>query len=177
MKAFTLVAIKTHQPVTATATYDAMSSSLSRGNVSAQWDVGKTAFSSADRLRQLIGTATQDNVQPQAVLAAEALGFGLIVSPKRIDEAIVALGGTESTRIADLKVMIGLTSGGVVRTIRNSTALTQFFLVATACKLCYTSEEIGMLMFEMTAASGLLKKICGCFRSASPACIFFCRSC
>ena len=135
-----------------------MSNSLSQRNVAAQWDVGKTAFTSADRLLQLISTVTQDNVQPQAVLAAEALGLSLMVSSKRIDEAIVALGGNESTRLADFKVMIGLSSGGVVRIIRNSTALTQIFLVATACKLCYVTSEIGNLLFEMIATSGILTK-------------------
>ena len=91
-------------------------------------------------------------------MAAEALGFGLLLSPQLIDKAIVALNGNESLRLAKLQVYIGLHSGGVGRTVRQSTPLIQFFLITAACKLCYTSEEIGTVMYEMIVASGLLLK-------------------
>src|SRR5436190_17569025 len=100
--------------------------------VQAQWELGQTTFNTVGQLRDLIRIVSQDNVQPQAVLAAEALGFVLIVSPKRIDQAIEALGGNDSTRIEGMQALIGLSSGGLQRVMRVSTPLLQFFLVLTA---------------------------------------------
>lgn len=118
-------------------------------SVNRQWDVSSTAFTTFDRLRSLISIASQDNVQPQAILAAEALGAFTITSPSAISSAITTLGGNESVRLTQFKLHIGLSSSGVIRTIRESTALLQFFIVATSCKLCYTVEEIGDIMFYM----------------------------
>ena len=123
-----------------------------------QWDIGQTAFHSADLLRGMIRALSADNVQAQAVQAAESLGFGIVVSPKRIDEAVVALGGNESLRLSTLKVLIGLNAGGIVRTTRSSTALKQFFLLMTASKLCFSESELGTLAFEMISKSGFLAK-------------------
>lgn len=121
-----------------------------------QWDVSQTAFNSAGALREIIRAVSYDDVQPQALLAAEALGLGLLVSPTRINEAIVALDGEQSVKWDRFKVVIGLQCKGTVKAIRNSTALTQFFLVATACKLCYTDAELGDVFFDIIAESGVL---------------------
>ena len=53
-----------------------------------QWDIGHTAFKSASDLRSLIQTVSVADVQPQAVLAAESLGFRILVSPDLIDKHI-----------------------------------------------------------------------------------------
>lgn len=91
--------------------------------VNPQWDVSSTSFTTFDRLRTLVSIASQDNVQPQAVLAAEALGAFMIASPAAISSAITMLGGNESVLLAQFKLHIGLSSGGVIKTIRESTAL------------------------------------------------------
>jgi hypothetical protein len=75
--------------------------------VNSKWDVSATAF-----VRSLMVIASQGNVQPQAVLAAEALGFVMIASPKAIDAAIVALNENESIRMAKFNLYIGLSSLG-----------------------------------------------------------------
>ncbi|KAF2182368.1 hypothetical protein K469DRAFT_690838 [Zopfia rhizophila CBS 207.26] len=93
---------------------------------------------------------------PQALLAAEALGLGPLVSPVRINEAIIALDGEESVRWDNFKILLGFRAQGTVKNIRNSTALTQFFLVATACKLCCTDAELGDVFFDIISESGVL---------------------
>ena len=113
------------------------------------WELGGTLFNTASQLRDLMGILSRSNVQSQAIIAAEQLGFGLLASPKRIDEAIVALGGNESTRLESLHVLIGFTAGELQRIMRKSTSLVQFFLCMTACKLCYEDSELGDLAFEM----------------------------
>jgi hypothetical protein len=121
-----------------------------------QWDVSQTAFQSAGALRGLIRAVSQDDIQAQAVLAAEALGIGLLVSPALIDKAVVALGGEDSVKWENLKILIGLNSNGVIKAIRNSTPLLQFFLLATTFKLCYTDGEVGNVFFNIIARSGVL---------------------
>lgn len=127
-----------------------------QGRPGPQWDVSHTAFNSAGVLRDLIRAVSHDDVQPQALLAAEALGLGLLVSPVRINEAIVALEGGESVKWEKFKVFIGLQAKGTIKSIRNSTALLQFFAVVTACKLCYTDSELGDVFFDIISESSVL---------------------
>jgi len=127
-------------------------------SVQPQWELSRTSFDTAAQLRDLIGIASQPNVQPQAVLAAEQLGFGLIVSPERINEAIVALGGNNSTRVEAAGVFIGLKTGDLQRIIRESTPLLQFFLAFTACKPCFEDTELGDIAFEMMVQTSILKR-------------------
>jgi hypothetical protein len=127
-------------------------------SVQPQWDLGQTTFQTTRQLRDLITIASQPNVQPQAVLAAEQLGFGLLASPERIDEAVVALGGNESTRIEKLRAFVGFISGDLQRLMRQSTSLLQFFLTITACKPCYEDTELGDLAFEMMVQASILTR-------------------
>jgi len=83
-----------------------------------QWDVAKTSFDTVGQLRELIGIASQPNVQPQAILAAENLGYGLVVSPKRLDDAITVLGGNDSVRLESIKGTVGLRSKDLQRIMR-----------------------------------------------------------
>lgn len=122
------------------------------------WEVSQSVFSSASALKGLIAAAGHDDIQPQAILAAEALGAGLLVSSQRIPEAIEALGGGESNRMAAVKAYVGLSSGAIFRQVRQNTALIQFFALITACKPCFLDEEIGSIIFEMLQFSGLLRK-------------------
>ena len=130
-----------------------------QGNkVQGQWDVVRTSFDTANQLRELIGIASQPNVQPQAILAAENLGLGLVVSPQRITDAITALGGNDSVRLESIKGAVGLRSGNLQRIMRQSTPLLQFFLVVTACKPFFIDSELGDLVFNMMAQTSVLKR-------------------
>lgn len=121
-------------------------------------EIGGTSFNTFKALRTLITSVSQDDVQPQAVLAVEALGSIFLASADRINEAVDALGGNDSVRVENVLASIGLTSGGLRHTTRKSTGLLQFFLVCTMSKLCFIDEECATLAFEMLKTSGLLAK-------------------
>ena len=126
--------------------------------VASQWEVAQTAFNTAESLRSLISVASRDDVQPQAILASEAFGGCLIVSARRISEAIDALGGSSSARIESIKALIGFESG-TIRAIRQSTALVRFFLLVTACQLIFTNTELGDIMFDLITTSGVISRM------------------
>ncbi|CZR70042.1 uncharacterized protein PAC_19943 [Phialocephala subalpina] len=126
--------------------------------VQAQLGIDSTTFKTAESLRELISIASRPNVQPQAVLAVEQLGFGLLASPERIDDAIVALRGNDSVRVESAQAWIGLRAGELHRIFRESTPLLQFFLLFAACKTCYADSEIGDIAFGMVVKAGVLKE-------------------
>ena len=127
------------------------------GSITKVWDTGGTAFNTMSRLKSLIAAVTVENVQPQAVLAAEALGFGIHVRDELLVEALRALKGNDNIRWDNLKLLIGIRSGELHKTMRNSTSLSSFFLFVCACKICFTDVDIGELAYQMIAASGVLK--------------------
>ena len=96
-------------------------------SLQAQWDVGKSVFDSFSLLKSLIAAAGVEDVQPQAVLAAEALGASLHIDPERYNDSIDALGGNENIRLSSIKATISLSSGGLRRYVRQSSALIRFF--------------------------------------------------
>jgi hypothetical protein len=126
--------------------------------VQAQLGIDNTTFKTAESLRELISIASGPNVQPQAVLAVEQLGFSLLVSPERINDAIMALRGNDSIRVENVQAWIGLRAGELHRIFRESTPLLQFFLLFAACKTCYADSEIGDIAFGMVAKGGVLKR-------------------
>ncbi|KAL5313019.1 hypothetical protein ACEPPN_019445 [Leptodophora sp. 'Broadleaf-Isolate-01'] len=130
----------------------------SSGAVNPQWEVSHTAFSTANTLRDLIRIASKPNVQPQAILAAENLGYGLVASPTVINEAITALGGNTSVHLESIQGAIGLRSQDLQQVFRQSTPLLQFFLMVTACKPCYNNSELGDLVFHMMAKTKVLRR-------------------
>ena len=50
--------------------------------VSAQWDIGYSAFSLGGAALSLMKAAIVDDIQPAAIYAAEALGSIMLVDPK-----------------------------------------------------------------------------------------------
>lgn len=127
-------------------------------SIQGQWDLAKTSFDTINQLRELIGIASQPNVQPQAILAAENLGYGLVVSPKRIEDAITALGGNDSVLLESIQGAVGIRSRNLHRIMRQSTPLLQFFLIVTASKPCFTDSELGDLVFNMMDRTSVLKR-------------------
>ena len=152
--------------------------------VSKQWDPAVTAFSTLDRLRGLAVATSQDDVQLGAVvrlgpfrfrtetlitdpvqLAIERLGACLIVSDGLISDAVGALKGNESVRLADARLLLGLAWGGVASQIRLSTACVRAFLLITAVKACaYEESEVAEILYNYLSAAKLLDPVPVCCR-------------
>ncbi|KAL2013334.1 hypothetical protein VTN00DRAFT_859 [Thermoascus crustaceus] len=121
-------------------------------------DTRKTTFRTASDLRRLIEVASFDNVQPQAILAAQALGRRLQVSPALKRRAILALNRRDSVRWDNLNLTIGLNDSPFIEMIQNSDPLLAFFLFVCAWKPCFTDSEVADLAFEMMELSEILDK-------------------
>jgi hypothetical protein len=126
--------------------------------VAKQWEIGQTASTSVAGLLDLIRSVSVDNVQPQAVLAAEHLGSSIRFSSKLYHEAILALKGNESPKKENLEFLVGLNYGGTIKKIRNSSCLIAFFLFVCAWKPCFLDSEIGDLAFQMITESRIFKE-------------------
>ena len=131
----------------------------SSSSVQKQWDIGQSVFVVGAAVVAMLSAASQDDVQPQAILAMEALGAGLLVHQDRIGEGIDALNGGESRKLTKLNLMVGLHRGGVAREIRKSVSCVAAFILAVACKTCFTDREVGSILYEMMDLRGVLRKI------------------
>lgn len=128
-------------------------------SIQKQWDPAVSAFNTLDRITSLVKAGTVDDVQPQAVIAAEHLGSLMIVHPQRIGQAIDALGGSNSFRLENVKLSLGLSSGGIAAQIRKSTPAIRCFLFAACLSLHLTPNEIGSFLYEMMEKAGLLETV------------------
>ena len=128
-------------------------------SIQKQWDIGQSVFLVGAAVVALLSAASQDDVQPQAILALEALGAGLLVHQNRIGEGVDALNGGESRKLTKLNLMVGLHRGGVAREIRKSVSCVAAFILAVACKTCFTDREVGSLLYEMMDHRGVLRKL------------------
>ena len=122
------------------------------------FEVGGTSIFAASNIWNLMRSLSVDNVQPLALAAAHELGAIIPFSDQLLHKAILALKGNESFRIENLKTVIGLSQGGTVKALRESTPLIAFFLLVTAWRPCYTNSDLGDLIYHMLAESGLLKR-------------------
>ncbi|MCJ1327757.1 hypothetical protein MMC10_004432 [Thelotrema lepadinum] len=118
-----------------------------------------SAFNTLKTIRGLIAATSEDDVQAQAVLAAEQLGACIQVAPERIEQAVDTLAGQTSIRVQNLVASIGIHSGGLVRMMQQSTPLIQFFVLCAACKTTLLDEECSKLVFEMLKTSNLLSNL------------------
>jgi hypothetical protein len=128
-------------------------------SIQKQWDPAVSAFNTLDRITSLVKAATVDDVLPQAVIAAEHLGSLMIVHPQRIGQAIDALGGSNSFRLENVKLSLGLSSGGIAAQVRKSTPAIRCFLFAACLSLHLTPTEIGSFLYEMMEHAGLLEAV------------------
>ncbi len=126
--------------------------------VQKQWDIGVTSIASADRLLELIRGASEDNVQPQAVLAICALGSVIHPHQRLIGEGVNALGGTKNVRIENMKLSLGLQFGGTALYLRQSTPGVAAFLLVCALKLWHVDDDVGDILYEMALASGVISR-------------------
>ena len=129
----------------------------SGSSVQKQWDIGQSVFLVGAAVVALLSAASQDDVQPQAILAMEALGAGLLVHQDRIGDGIDALNGGESRKLTKLNIMVGLHRGGVAREIRKSVSCVAAFMLAVACKTCFQDREVGGILYEMMDLRGILR--------------------
>ena len=127
--------------------------------LSIQWDISHSIFGTFQGLRELVRAGSMDDVQCQAILAFERLGGGIIVWNKRIAEAVDALGGRKDERLAQGKLVVGLSGDGLVRVMKKSPGCVKAFLLTIACKTCYHDSEIADILFNMIAGTGILDDI------------------
>ncbi|KAI9701827.1 MAG: hypothetical protein M1836_001171 [Candelina mexicana] len=123
------------------------------------WDLGYSVFKAGSAVFDLIKASAEDDVQCQAVLALEGLGAGCLVSQHRIGDAVEALSQRKVEWIERLKITIGLSGGGIARVLRKSTPCLAAFLLAMACKTCFSDEDVGSILFEMMVFQGLIRQI------------------
>ena len=126
--------------------------------VQAQWDIANSAFALNDKLLGLVKAATVDDVQPQAVYAAEALGWHMIIDDRLIGKAVDALGGDQSYRLSNIRLHFGLSKGGVPSQIRQSTPAIKTFLLVTVLSLHMEAWEIGNVLYELLVQSKAIDK-------------------
>lgn len=120
-----------------------------------QWDLSRTTDNSQIAIRELVRTCSMDDVQFQAVLAFENLGAGLLVDKSRLGEAIDALGGRKSERLARISLLVGLSGDGLPRTLRNSTGCVSAFNLVVACKTCYDDTKMANVLHELMINLGI----------------------
>jgi hypothetical protein len=122
-----------------------------------QWDIGATVFKSVNQFRELIKATSQDNVQSQALLAAEALGAGLSVSDELLGKAVDALAGQQNVNLQNMKIVVGLFSGGTASMLRSSTPGLKVFLLITGLKMWHHDDDVGDILYNMAISCGILK--------------------
>lgn len=133
-------------------------SSLSRPQ--AQWSIDNTIFKSVEVLLELYQAARDDDIQSAAVMALEALGSRLLVSPERIDDGKAALGNVGLfERLQSVLVNIGVMPGGVAHFMRRTgTQCIAAFVLAASLKTFLSDEQIGDVFYEMLIHQGLIQK-------------------
>ena len=92
--------------------------------------------------------------------AFESIGAKMIVDPQLIGGAVTALKGNESVRFANMKLLVGIQSGGLVAKLRESSACVRTFLLLTALKACsYDEQEISDILYQIMVTAGLLDQV------------------
>ncbi|RYP58918.1 hypothetical protein DL769_008751 [Monosporascus sp. CRB-8-3] len=126
-----------------------------------QWSLDNTVFKTVELLQSLIKVAAEDDVHAQVVLAFEALGSALLVSPKRIGEGVDALSRSQLHKLSigrKLRAIVGLNGLGIAQIIRKSPAqCVPAFLLVTSLKICFNDMEIGNILHEMLLQFGLMR--------------------
>jgi hypothetical protein len=126
-----------------------------------QWSLDNTVFKGIELLQSLIKSAAEDDVHAQVIMAFEALGSALLVSPERIGEGIDALSRSQQHKLSiggKLKAIVGLNGLGIARIIRKrATQCVPAFLLVTSCKICFDDIEIGNILYEMLLQFGLMR--------------------
>jgi hypothetical protein len=125
-----------------------------------QIELSNSALLTAKLLTGFLRASSEDDVQPQAALAMEALGQRLLVSKEIIETGQELFKPSKEKRkarvmIDNMKLAIGLTSSGWPEAMRGSISLVKSFLLAMACKVNFTDEEAGCILHQMMWSTGV----------------------
>ncbi len=52
---------------------------MSKSNTQKQWDIGQFVFHAIASARALLSAGSEDDIQPQPIIAMEGLGAGLLI--------------------------------------------------------------------------------------------------
>ena len=126
-----------------------------------QIELSNLALLSANLVTRVLSASSQDDVQPQAALAMEALGQRLFVSKQIIETGQEIFKPSKEKQrgkvvINSMKLIIGLTSSGWPEAMRGSISLVKSFLLAMACKVCFTDEDAGFILHQMMWSTGVV---------------------
>jgi hypothetical protein len=126
-----------------------------------QIELSNSALLAANLVTRVLRASSEDDVQPQAALAMEALGQRIFVSKQIIETGQEIFKPSKEKRRAKatidaMKLIIGLTSSGWPEAMRGSISLVKSFLLAMACKVCFTDEEAGCILHQMMWSAGVV---------------------
>ena len=119
---------------------------MANNTIQKQWDIGLTALDGLPFLRQLISAVSQENVQAQAVLTAEAMGPGLTVSDERIGEAhkISRSIFLDPLPFLDAEDLFRLLSSGQDRILSHRVEFCNYQVSINHCKLRSAVEKVSL---------------------------------
>src|SRR6266536_2757976 len=126
------------------------------GAVQPQWNLLETVLLAKDAIVTILKACSDEDVQGQAVLALEGLGFGLMVHEQRRQAGQNALRSLKHRVIHQLRLFIGPSRGDLAVYMSRSQNLIASFLLVCACKICFKDESTGKLLFEMMKSKGIL---------------------
>ena len=129
------------------------------GAVQPQWNVLETALLARNSIVAILCACAEEDVQGQAILALEGLGFGLIIDEDRRAEGLKALRTFRSRIVHQLRLTIGLSKGGLAMHISQSQNLIASFLIVCVCKVCFNDETTGAILFEMIKKRGIHDRV------------------
>ena len=98
----------------------------SLGAVQLQWNLLETALLAKDAVVSILKACAEEDVQGQAVLALEGLGFGLTINETRREDGLKALRTFKSRIVHQLKLSIKLPKGSLAMLFSQSQHLILF---------------------------------------------------
>src|SRR5437762_9542164 len=104
----------------------------------------------------ILEEALSDNIKEEAILAIEAVGNSLVISPNRFYEGRVAC-QEESVmaRLHRAAIIIGVSKQGLRAAMQRSSGLVQFFVLCTSLRICFDDAALGELTTEMLSLLNL----------------------
>lgn len=90
-------------------------------------------------------------------LAIKPLGVSLIVMSNLISDGVNALKGNKSIQLADVRLLLGLSWGGLAAQMRLATACVRAFLLISALRICvYDDLGIAEIVYKYLSGAKLL---------------------
>jgi hypothetical protein len=128
-------------------------------SIQSQWNVLETAILAKDSMVAILRACAEEDVQGQAVLALEGLGFGLEIDERRREAGLKALKTWQARVVHQLRLFIGLSRGGLAMHMSQSQNLIASFLIICACKICYEDEQTALILYELMKLRGIYDRV------------------